>query len=147
MSQFARPTQDTTRVNWEEDDGTTATIFDQINSSTVDDLSYIRTGLAPAGSAYVTKLSPVVDPVSSSGHVVAYRYRKDATGGDVVNLLVELRQAYVSEGSQGTLIASLTHTDITGVDWTDGTFTLSGGQADAITDYANLYLRFVGTTG
>jgi hypothetical protein len=147
MSQFARPSQDTTRVNWEEDDGTTVTIYDQINGSTPDDLTYIRTGLAPAGSAYVAKLSPVVDPVSSASHVVAYRFRKDATGGDVVNLQVQLRQGYVSEGTLGTLIASKTETDITGVDWADGTFTLSGAEADSITDYTALFLRFVATTG
>jgi hypothetical protein len=132
-------------VGWEEDDGTTVAIFDQINEGTPDDTSYIRTGLAPAGSVAVFQLSPLVDPVSSSDHVVSYRYGKDAAGGDAVDLLVELRQGYVSEGAQGTLIADATHTNIA-AGWTDGSFTLDAGEADAITDYTNLFVRMVATT-
>jgi len=55
---------------------------------------------------------------------------------------VQLRQGYVNEGTPGTLIAEWTHTNIPSA-WTGQAQTLSGGQADAITDYANLFLRFV----
>jgi hypothetical protein len=144
MSQFARPSADTLRDNWEEDDGTTTAIFDQIDESVADDADYIRTQLTPTSDVYVTKLTSLEDPLSSTGHIVRYRYRKDAAGGDQIDLVVQLRQAYVNEGTPGTLIASATHTDIDGSAWTAGTFTLSGGEADSITDYTNLYLRFVG---
>jgi len=143
MPQFARPSTDTTRDNWTEDDGTTTSIFDQIDEAVADDNDFIQTQLTPTSDVYVTKLSSVEDPQSSSGHIVRYRYRKDASGGDQVDLTVQLRQGYVNEGATGTLIASATHTDISGSAWTDGTLTLSSGEADAITDYADLYLRFV----
>lgn len=35
-----------------------------------------------------------------------------------------------------------THTNISS-GWTAGSYTLSGAEADAITDYTNLYIRFL----
>jgi hypothetical protein len=142
MAQFGRPSTDTTRDNWEEDDGTTTNIFDQIDESSADDNDYIRTVLAPTSDVYVTKLTTIEDPVSSSGHVFRYRYRKDAAGGAQINLVVELRQGYTNEGSPGTLIATATHNNIAET-ITAGSITLSGGEADSITNYADLYFRFV----
>jgi hypothetical protein len=55
---------------------------------------------------------------------------------------VQLRQGYVSEGMPGTQIHQEVHNDIAET-WADGSFTLSGGEADTITDYTSLYLRFV----
>ena len=140
MPQFGRPTTDTTREAWEEDDGTTVDIWDQIDEAVADDLDFIRSAQVPTTDAYVTKLGTLTDPLQSTSHVVRYRYGKDTAAGAQINLVVELRQAYVSEASQGTLIASLTHTDVAS-GWTAGTFTLSGAEADAITDYTNLYVR------
>ena len=142
MAQFARPSADTLRDNWEEDDGTTATIFDQIDEAAADDADYIRTVLTPTNDVYVTKLSSIEDPVSSTGHIVRYRYGKSAAGGDQIDITVQLRQGYVNEGTPGTLIAALTHTDV-GAFPQAGTFTLAGAEADAITNYGDLYLRFV----
>lgn len=142
MAQFARPSVDTTRDNWEEDDGGTTDIFDQIDESSFDDGDFIRTQLTPTSDVYVTKLTTVEDPISSSGHTVRYRYGKQTTGGDVIDLTVQLRQGYTNEGAQGTLIASATHNDIAS-GFTAGSFTLSGAEADAITNYADLYIRFV----
>jgi hypothetical protein len=143
MAQFGRPSTDTTRDNWEEDDGGTTDIWDQIDETAADDGDFIRTGLTPTSDVYVTKLTSVEDPVSSSGHVVRYRYGKQTTGGDQIDITVQLRQGYTNEGAPGTLIAAQTHTDVAVV-WVAGSFTLSGAEADSITDYADLYLRFVG---
>ena len=107
-----------------------------------DDADYIQSALAPSNAAYVTKLTSVEDPQSSSGHVVRYRYQKNAAGGAQIDLTVELRQGYVSEGSPGTLIAQWVHTDIPSA-WTGQAQTLSGAQADSISDYGSLFLRFV----
>ena len=142
MAQFARPTTDTTRDNWEEDDGTTTNIFDQIDESSFDDADFIRTGLAPTSDVYVTELTNLEDPVSSSGHVIRYRYAKDAAGGAQIDLTVQLRQGYTNEGSPGTLIKEWTHTNI-GETFTAAAQTLSAGEADSITDYTSLFLRFV----
>lgn len=142
MAQFGRPSADTLRDNWEEDDGTTTDIFDQIDEAVADDADYIRTVLTPTSDVYVTKLTNLEDPLSSTGHVVRYRYGKSASGGDRIDITVELRQGYTNEGSQGTLIASATHTDV-GAFPVAGSITLSGAEADSITDYTSLYLRFV----
>lgn len=144
MPQFGRPSTDTTREAWEEDDGTTTSIFDQIDEATADDLDFIRSALVPTSDAYVTKLTTLTDPLQSTGHIVRYRYRKDADVGSQIDLTVQLRQGYVSEVSQGTLIAGTTHTNIGGTAWIAGSITLSGAEADSITDYTDLYLRFVG---
>jgi hypothetical protein len=142
MAQFGRPSTDTFR-EWEEDDGTTTDIFDQIDETSFDDADYIRTPVAPTSDVYVTKLTTLEDPQVSTGHVVRYRYRKDTAGGAQIDLTVQLRQGYVNEGTPGTQIAQWTHTAIAET-ITAAAQTLSGAEADAITDYTDLYLRFVG---
>lgn len=142
MAQFGRPSTDTTRDNWEEDDGTTTAIWDQIDEAVSDDADYIQTVLAPTSDVYVTKLTTMEDPVSSTGHIVRFRYRKSAAAGAQIDLITQLRQGYTNEGSPGTLIASQTNNNISDV-ITAGTINLTGGEADSITDYTDLYLRFV----
>jgi hypothetical protein len=142
MAQFARPSTDTLVDNWQEDDGTADSLFGEIDETVADDGDFIRTVLSPTNDVYVTKLSSVEDPISSSGHIVRYRYGKSAAAGEQIDLIVQLRQGYVNEGTPGTLIASATHTDVAAA-FVDGSFTLSGAEADAITDYSNLFLRFV----
>ena len=51
-----------------------------------------------------------------------------------------------NEGSQGTLIASWTTSGVPGT-FTTATHTLTGPQADSITNYGALSLRFVGDRG
>lgn len=144
MAQFGRPSVDTYNADgWQEDDGVTVDIFDQIDETVADDLDYIRTALTPTSDVYVTRLTTLEDPLSSTNHVVRYRYGKQTTGGDAIDLTVQLRQGYTNEASQGTLIASATHSNIAS-SFTAGSITLSGAEADSITDYTSLYLRFVG---
>lgn len=143
MAQFGRPSADTLRDNWEGSDGATTNLFTYIDEEVASDTEYVRTVPAPTDDVYVTKLSAVSDPLSSAGHYVRYRYGKDPAGGALIVLTVQLRQGYVNESSRGTLIASWTH-NISGT----GALTtqerlLSAAEADAITDYSNLYLRFV----
>jgi len=143
VAQFGRPSTDTTRDNWEEDDGTTTDIFDQIDEASFDDADFIRTVLTPTNDVYVTKLTTIEDPASSAGHTVRFRSAKSSAGGDQIDLTVQLRQGYVNEGTPGTLIATVA--TLTNISETFGTTTynLSGAEADAITNYADLYLRFV----
>lgn len=143
MAQFGRPSTDTTRDNWETEAGGTTNIYQQIDETFANDSDYIRTVVAPTNDVFVTKLTTLEDPLASTGHVVRYRYAKSAASGAQINLTVELRQGYVSEASQGTLIASWSHTNISET-LTTAAQTLSGAEADAITNYTDLYLRFVG---
>lgn len=142
VAQYGRPSTDTVNQAWEREDGTTATIFNEISETPFDDVKFIRSPLAPALNVYVTKLTPVTDPLSSSGHTIRFRYGKDVTLGARIDLLIELRQAYVSEANLGTLIATLLNASDIAVYPIAGTYTLTGPEADSITDYANLYLRF-----
>lgn len=142
MAQFARPSLDSTIGTFTSDSGGVVNIYQAIDETSPNDADYIRSAQAPSNAAYVTKLSSITDPLSSTGHIVRYRYQKDIAAGAQINLTVELRQGYVTEVSQGTLIASWSHTDIAN-GWTTASQTLSGAEADSITNYGDLFLRFV----
>lgn len=144
MPQYGRPSADTSIGTYTDQSAGTTNIYTAINESSPSDADYIRSVLAPSAAPYVTKLTDLEDPISSSGHVVRYRYGKSAAGGAQIDLVVQLRQGYVNEGSPGTLIKEWTHTNISD-SFTTATQTLSGGEADSITDYTSLYLRFVAT--
>lgn len=143
MAQFGRPSTDTVREAWEEDDGTTVDIWDQIDEVVADDLDFVRSALVPTNDVYATKLTTVTDPVQSTGHIVRFRYGKDASAGAQIDLTIQLRQGYVDEVTQGTLIATVATLTNIPSGWTAGNYTLSGAEADAITNYADLFLRFV----
>lgn len=142
MAQFARPNTDTTLGGYTDQSNGTTNIYTTIDEVTPDDGDYIRSALAPSSAAYVTKLTSIEDPLTGTGHVVRYRYAKSAAGGAQIDLTVQLRQGYVDEGTLGTLIKEWVETNIT-ESWTTQERTLTAGEADSISDYENLYLRFV----
>jgi len=144
MAQFARPDADITDGNWLKSTGGNVDLYTMIDEASFDDADYIESGLAPSADACAVNLGNVEDPIASTGHTVRYRYRKNSAGGSQINLTVELRQGYVSEGTPGTLIHQEVHTNISDT-ITAGTFTLSAGEADSITNYNDLQLRFVAT--
>lgn len=143
MAQFGRPSADTYNADgWLEDDDTSVDMYLEIDETSPSDVDFIKSPVAPAADVYVTALSTLEDPQSSSGHTVRYRYQKDSSGGAQIDLTVQLRQGYVNEGTPGTLIHSEAVTNIAN-GWTTGSFTLSAGEADSITDYTDLFLRIV----
>ncbi|MDQ3540404.1 MAG: hypothetical protein M3440_06920 [Chloroflexota bacterium] len=133
--QTARPTTDVTDGTWTDQAGGTS-LFAAIDEAIASDADYIQSATATATADVAeVALGSITDPAVSTGHVVRYRYGKDTAAGDVVNLTVSLRQG------TGTEIAAWTHTDI-GVGPTDVVQTLTAAQADAVTDYSALRLRF-----
>lgn len=85
-------------------------------------------------------LSNVTDPSSSSGHIFRYRIAKTNAGvvsgtGSAVTVTARLMQG-------ATQIATDTAKTADGT-WTQYEYTLSGAEADAITDYADLRLEFL----
>ena len=144
MAQFGRPSADTSIGTYTDEAAGTTNIYTHIDEdvSAPNDADYVRSVLAPANAPYVCALTSVEDPVSSTNHIVRYRYAKDAAGGAQIDLTVQLRQGYTNEGSPGTQIAQWTHTNISNTLATAAQ-TLSGAEADAITNYASLFLRFV----
>lgn len=146
MAQFGRPSADTNNPGaWvDQADGST-NIYTTIDETVASNTDYIKTPVAPAADVYVTALTTLEDPVSSTGHTVRWRQGKDAAGGATVQLTVELRQGYVSEGTPGTLIATAQSAGTVEDAFTDKSYTLSAGEANAITDYTSLFLRFSAT--
>jgi len=143
MAQFARPSADKNNPDsWTDQAGGGTNIYTTIDETSYSDADYIRSPLAPSSDVYVTTLSSVEDPVSSSGHTLRTRYAKDAAGGSTIGLIVQLRQGYVDEGTPGTLICERTFAAISETFTTDA-YSLTSGEADAITNYASLYVRYV----
>jgi hypothetical protein len=144
MPQFARPDADTLIGNFQDQAGGTTNIFNSIDESAASDADFIRSPVSPVNEVYVCRLSDVTDPISSSSHIMRMRTANDvASGGETLNYTQQLRMTYVNEGSQGTLIASQSRNGVADATWTTSTYTLSGAEADAITDYTALFYRFV----
>jgi|CXWL01.1.fsa_nt_gi hypothetical protein len=135
-SQYARPDADIEISGW-----IPHPLFSRINEMVADTAS-VRSIINPHGDDFTVSLSDVMDPLSSTNHIVRYVYDKDL-GADhrskIINLTVDLKQG-------STIISSKTHFDISG-DPAPGSFTLTTSEADEITDYSDLRLTFTVTTG
>lgn len=144
MAQFARPNADIVIGSWTEDDDTTDALFGEIDEAARDDTDFVKSeDLSAAGdsSVFACELSDVTDPEASSNHIIRTALRKQGTAQ--MDATVELRQGYTGEGSLGTLIATLTQADLT-TSFAEYSHTLSSAEADSITDYTDLQLRFLG---
>lgn len=134
------PVSDTTVGNWMTNTGATTDLFDALNETTYSDADFIKSEETPSASPCVVKLGNITDPESSTGHILRYRYGKE--GGAAINITVQVRQGYVNEGSLGTLIKEWVHTNVSAL--TTAEQTLSGAEADSITNYTSLFVRMVG---
>jgi hypothetical protein len=141
VNQKSRPSSMVTRGSWKDNTGSTtgANLVAAINEATIDDATYIQSALSPGSTADVSEFAfqSLTDPLVSTNHTIRYRYKKDQTAGDTINLTVRLMQG-------ATEIASWTHNNIDAV--TTAAQTLTSGQADSITDYTNLRLKFEATS-
>lgn len=145
MAQFGRPISDASIGAWTDEAAGTINIYTGIDEVSAEDTEYITSEANPSSSPYVCGLTTSLeDPVSSSGHVMRWRRQKSASGGADINLTVQLRQGYVSEGTPGTQITSQSDAAIPAT-WTDTSYTLSGAEADSITNYTDLFIRIVAT--
>ena len=126
-AQFARPTSDASAGTWTASTG--SDLYAMIDETAASDTDYISTVNASTCEVALGSLS---DPASSSGHIVRYRLSAEAGG-----VIVRLRQGT-------TTIASWTHSPAP-ASLTTYTQTLSGGEADSITDYTALKLQFEAT--
>ena|SRR5215203_549705 len=136
-AQIAVPISDISDGSWLNELGSNTNLFASIDESAASDVDYIISSALGSGSSDTCEvgLTSLTDPTSSSGHTVSYRYRAQGTG--TMNLTVRLMQG-------ATIIASWTHTSVS-TTYATATQTLSGAEADAITNYTDLRLRFVAT--
>jgi len=125
MAQFLRPASDVSAGAWLPSTG--GSLFGTIDESSASDADYDYT---ESESAFEVALSTGTDPSLSTGHIVRYR----AAGDGALDLVVTLKQGT-------TQIAQWTETAAS-ASFTDYSHTLSGGEADAITDYTALRLHF-----
>lgn len=144
MVQYARPQADIVDGAWLNESGSAVSLYASIDEdvSAPNDADYIQSESAPVASACAVDLSTIEDPVSSAGHTLRWRRGKNAAGGAQIDLTVQLRQGYTNEGSQGTLIKTVADANIPDAATTT-TSALSGAEADSITDYSDLQMRFV----
>jgi hypothetical protein len=124
MTQFARPAgPDIDSSGW-----TPTPIFSNLNETAANDTTFVQcTGAAD----FEVPLLPITDPVSSTGHTIRIR---GAGRGKILTL--ELRQNSLA----APVIATFVTTNLTGPFATQS-YTLSGTEADKITDYAGLSLK------
>ena len=145
MPQFARPDADTYNGDgWTEDDDNTVDMFLEVDEVTANDADFVRSAVTPTTDAVVFSLTNVTDPALSTGHTLRARNSADPASQETIDFVFQLRQTYVSEASQGTLIntaGTWQRLGVTSTTWTTTSYTLTGAEADAITDYTALFIR------
>jgi len=136
MPQFARPNVDVTVTAWLDDTGDAVDLWDHIDESAFSDADFVKSATPPAGgNEYETNMTTVTDPVSSTGHIMRWRRQAPVAGGSQINLTVRLMMGVTQITSQADTALPAT--------FTTTTYTLSGAEADAITDYTDLRFEFV----
>lgn len=127
-AQYARPTSDASAGTWTASTG--SDLYAMLDETAANDADYIVT---TGASTCEVALGSLSDPAVSTGHKVRYRLSAN-TGG----ITVRLRQGT-------TTIATWTHSPAP-ASLTTYEQTLTGGEADSITNYAALKLQFEATT-
>ena len=140
--QIARPAADVTNEGWTTQDGGEASLYNVINEGTADDVDFILTSSGPTQEVFVMRFDDLDDPGADTGHILRFRAGKQTAVAADCTLLVELRQDYVDEGNQGTLIADYFIADVP-LAFTQYQVPLSEEEAALITNYEALYLRLV----
>ena len=135
MAQSARPDSDIDS-GWSYSTG--STLYDCVDEVTAnDDTDYIYTGSQRATCK--VGLGTVTDPQVGTGHVCRWRWK--STGGSPPQKgTIGLYEAST------TLRALLADAPNVGTSWESGSLTLTEIQANAITDYSDLSVRFEADT-
>jgi hypothetical protein len=141
--QLLRPTADSVVGAYTTQAGGTTDLYQTIDETTASDADYVQSALAPSSAVYRFKLGTGTDPNSSSGHVIRWRVGKSPSDGQVINATFRIYQGGGNSAGAGTLIKTATRNAVTS--FTTYEETLSGGEADTITNYADLYGEIVAT--
>ena len=155
MPQIIRPDADTTRTGSSTHGNQLAIRGQTTMFGCMDDPAAVAADYAecPAGSrggdVMVVGLgNPGTTPTSDYNHIIGVGLSKDSSGGAAVGMVCELRQSYVSETDLGTLVCTFSCRDVPAVAG-DGyyRYRLTNDEAELITDYTALSLRFVSFNG
>lgn len=141
MTQYARPDTDTSDGSWLNNAGSNTNLYSYVDETSVNDSDYIHSidGMASADTVELG-LSSVTDPENAANHTVFYR-AKMAEGmmGGGPDLTVALFQG-------GSQIATKTDSGLT-TSFSDDNLNLSTSEANNITDYGDLRIKFTRGAG
>jgi hypothetical protein len=132
-----RPISDIYVGNWTTEAGGTINLFESIDELVVNDLDYIQSELNSTSSSVVFKLDSTTDPNVHTGHFFRYRYKRDNASSQQ-NLTAMLKQG-------NSTIGSWVHNNISD-SWTTAEQELTEVQAESISDYTNLSIKFIAET-
>ncbi len=140
MAQFIRPTSDATN-------GWASGGFGDIDETPFSDSDFAYSNDKPATEVLEVHLGDPTDPAVSTGHIVRYRWAT-VDGGVLSGSGTAVTQDYVLFQST-TAVTGLTANQHTtnSATFSAASFTLSGAEADAITDYTDLRIRCTATGG
>lgn len=128
MAQFGRPTADISPGSW-----TTTPLYSKLSEANPDDATtQVQSSNRPTNDTFEVRLSSVTDPQSSSGHIVRIRMYGNTS---------HTWSAYLYQGA--TLIKTLVSGAVPPSSYTTYSYTLTAGEADSITNYADLRVRIV----
>lgn len=141
MDQVAHPISDTFVGSYHNEANAVSNLYASIDESIFNNADYIESESNPISSVYVCRITALLDPVSVRNHILTVRAGTDL-GLLAIGLVIQIRQDYVDEANQGTLIATLTQASVAHT-FTEYSHTLSAYECNQITNYANLYARVV----
>jgi len=120
---------------WYDETGGTSDIWRSIDEATPDDADYITTLANPTAAIYEGAIYPIEPPLNTTAHILRVRHFK--VGDRTSSITAELFEA---GGVRATMVLTPTTTPTT------VSYTLTGAEAAAITDYHRLFIRFTGAT-
>ena len=141
MTQYARPDADRTDGSWLNSSSNNANLYSYIAEPSVDDSDYIQSiDSSASADTVILDLSSVTDPENAANHTVFYR-ASVAAGmmGGTPDLTVALFQG-------ASQIATKTDSGVT-TSFSDDNLNLSTSEANAITDYGDLRIKFTRAAG
>ncbi len=144
--QLGVPIADLVTTSWTKTDATN--YFEDVNDGKVPDsaTTAITSPNNPSASPISFDLTSLIDPSNDILHTVAVGWRR-VSGTRALTLETQLRQGYVNESTLGTLIATSGALDAdVQFEWGGSILQLTTTEADDITDYTDLQIRFLADT-
>ena len=148
MTQYARPDADQAVGSW-----TTAPLWSKVDDDisgggTGDDVKIASDAVGNGSSTTNADLglSILSDPVTDTGHILTVRWNNGGEGGSGRNIIGHC-ELWEGVPGTGTLRAEVAAPTLLGADTTEvaTTHTLTSGEADAITNYGDLFIRLWGS--
>ena len=141
MAQYARPDADRTDGSWLNSSSNNTNLYSYVDETSVNDSDYIQSiDSSASADTVILDLSSVTDPENAANHTVFYR-ASVAAGmmGGTPDLTVALFQG-------ASQIATKTDSGVT-TSFSDDNLNLSTSEANSITDYTDLRIKFTRAAG